>query len=57
MMMRMLLFLLLFYPRHLPLKFDQNCVNNRKNFVVVVVVQVFVVIIVVDPTNLHLKFG
>ena len=55
-------------PRNLPLKFGQNRVSNRLNvaFVVAVVVTVFVfnvvvvnivvVIVVVDPTNLPLKF-
>ena len=58
-----LLFLLWFYPRSLSLKFGQKWVSNRGNvtFVVVVVAVVdindVVVIVVVDPTNLPLKFG
>ena len=56
MMMIMLLFLLLFYPRNLTLKFVQNRVTNRK-YVASVVVVVVVIVVVDDLTNLHLKFG
>ena len=64
--MLMLLILLWFYPRNLPLKFVQNPVSNRLNIALVVVVDVVdvvviivvvVVHVVVDPTNLPLKFG
>ena len=66
----MLLFLMLFYPRTLPLKCGKNQVSNRLivAFVVVVVVVIVVVVIVVvvfavhvvvvvNPTNLTIKFG
>ena len=53
--MMLLLFLLLFYLRNLPLKFVQNRVSNRSN--VAFIVAVVVGIVVVDPTNLFLKFG
>ena len=70
--MTMLFLLFLFYPRNSPFKFCQNGVSNRWifGFVVVVVIVVAVVVIVVvvvhivgfvivvvDPTNLPLKFG
>ena len=47
--MMLLLFLFLFYPRNLPLKFVKNWVSNRQNvaFVIVVVVVVIAVIVVV----------
>ena len=58
----MLWFVLWFYPRNLPLKFGQNRDSNRLNvafvvLVIVVAVHDVVVIVVVDPTNLSLKFG
>ena len=65
----MLLFLMLFYPRTLPLKCGKNQVSNRLivAFVVVVVVVVIVLVaivvvvhvfvVIIDPTNLPLKFG
>ena len=64
MTMMICLFLMLFYPRNLPLKFCQNWVSNQQNVAFVVVIVVFVVVVhvvlllvVVDPTNLPLKFG
>ena len=55
----MLLFLLLFCLRTLPLKCGQNQVSNRLifAFVVAVVIVVVVVVVVIDPKNLPLKFG
>ena len=55
MKMKMLWGLLWVYLRNLPLKFGQNQVA----FVLIVVVLIHdvAVIVVVDPTNLPLKFG
>ena len=55
-------FVVVFYPRNLPLKFGQNRVSNKSNVafvfvcVVVVIVHIVVVIVVVDFTNLPLRF-
>ena len=53
------LFIFFFYPRHLPLQFGQNRVSNGWNvaFAAVVIVHNVVAIVVVDLTNLSLKFG
>ena len=62
----MLFFCCCFFPETFHGKFGQNRVSNRLNvaFVVLVIVVAFVVavhdvvvIVVVDPTNLPLKFG
>ena len=42
--MMMLLFLLLFYPRNLPLKFSRHQVSNRLNIIFVVVIVVVVIV-------------
>ena len=47
--MMMLMFLLWFYPRNLPKKFDQNWVSNKWDTFVVVVA--FVVVVVVDDNE------
>ena len=61
-MLLLLLLLLLFNPRNLPLKFGQNRINKKRNcvFIVVVIVNVVVVVVVtvvVDTTNLPFKFS
>ena len=54
----MLLFLLMFYPTNLRLKFGQNCVSKTLNVVVKVIVIVVVIhVVVVDPRKLPLKFS
>ena len=66
MIMMMLLFLLLFSPKNLSFKVCQNWVCNGRNVafiivvvdVIVVVVPLHVVVVaVINPINLHLKFG
>ena len=51
----MLWFVLWFYPRNLPSKFGQNV--DLVFVVIVLLLHVVVVVGVIDPTNLHLKFG
>ena len=44
-------------PKKLPLKFGQNWVINRWDFVIVVVVVVVLLLLLLIPKNLPLKFG